>query len=1684
MSKLLKQCFKTFLSKPGFLFTIAISFFAITFISSASLTLLSSISTSINDVNSKSGAAELTINNLNNLKNTVLVPDFDSSVNNRSNYQPKIVKTVAIDMNQLDIDNWSNYIVTDEQKFNFLRYFPFKRNQLIPHKDKKQFSSNKDDNQKYVNIPGELIQMVGNPLLNIALNTNNASYGCSISFFNPFENKLLSDPRNFLFRYNPSEKQASCLGFFKNGNIQKEIEISGQFTAYKNPQINADAIFDDGTISPNSLYRDQPNSLFSGTYNINNKQLAMNDWKANDSVPVVDINYDLIKNARYNFYNLVEYFLNSLQILETPPLDKYEPYLRVQDGYQFEFLLSNDKDETDVKFRTFLETNDPNNILLQPLVLDEFNLFGMSKDKYDQLDQQSKTNVDKNIESSIRQYANKLSQEWNTQKHNWIISELTTYLNSNSNIDWTFENEYYYQSENNKQELLFVPKNGNNVNKLVMVNGIDLPYKETKNEIDEFLKKKDKPLTLNDVKQFLKILLSFSFPKNYKNKAKFIENTQNCINLIESKRTKSLDDFSMSGDWKEWVYRYGGNFAINNNDPFSVSFSFKENEGFTSLWNSVTIKKIDFTNFFVVISDSYFEKNKKKYLPTKSNTTISLDDNKQFPLYSMNDILSGNTDINFFDINDPNAYFDKLPDEYKIKFFNHQFIIIGSGVSADYAYPIVSIQSPIPNPENQGIVYTTQSLYNNILKFNNLPVTTSNIAINVLSNSDQNLINNIKLFANEKFGNENIFNVVDTSNSDNLSSLRYSLPKMIQSIIVVIAIFISVLLFVILLYASYMLINIIIDKLNKIIAICRAQGFSNTKIAFNIALPLVLLVGFIGGLAYLLTFFLTPYVIGIFSNLWFLPIMQSNFIWYILLGSIGIPMVIAAAIVFSIVYIKYRKPILDNLNDTENVKSNGLSNILRSNGLKIKPIWKYRTSLFLSRSSKLFILMLLMSFTFGFCVASFTTNINSQYAVTLNNNAKQYSYSLDLVSPQENTGLYKQTTYDKTGITDTKKGINVSDVYLTPNDPYGAMMKKEYLIENNGQQTWVNEQQLNGQKALDIKVTPSDLFALRDNNGNILDFDPNQSGIQKEYYTNIVLPSYNIYELMQDSANILFDSVLSIFLLDIDVATIGNIWENIVKPLLPQKISYQMENNLNDFKKEIVYEYGSKFEKFIEKKNGKYDINNFKIDPKKTIHTDIGGNSYNIFRYNDEYLLFLGSLFGNKKLIKNDIKLTIGTMVPVDDDINQNNGFDETYTWATSSYIKIGKNKFDNKIKIIGIKNNSNFIKLFNENNEKINLSSLKGNEIIINSGTSLKYGLSKGDEFEISIDNDYFSSSKKITKYLHDNFNNKSQILKLRVKDISNDPIGETFYSSQNNVNNWTNLSKGDFISSVYMNHYMPNVNSAVKTISLADYQKDNPSYIPFNGVFTNKDNLDIGNKAILLTSNTGFYSSFFKISEANPLSYFDPRSFASFFATRSCQDIFDFLNINNYNALVNDIEKTMNNSAIIKNWLKYEFNDVQMLTNLNSVNSMQLTDELFTITNQLINVVNLLVLSIFLPTLIAATIICIIGIIDLTKKQIGVLRLLGYTSAKITRTILYIFIPTIALSGCLGLGILFAILYICRNILFNLTSIFVAASINGWILGMGFVILLLLLTFVSIVSYLILKRNKYSQVIKSSFH
>ncbi len=55
-----------------------------------------------------------------------------------------------------------------------------------------------------------------------------------------------------------------------------------------------------------------------------------------------------------------------------------------------------------------------------------------------------------------------------------------------------------------------------------------------------------------------------------------------------------------------------------------------------------------------------------------------------------------------------------LSDDYKIQYKGNDFLIGGTGLSPDYAFPIVNATAPIPNPKNQAVVYINKSAFKSL----------------------------------------------------------------------------------------------------------------------------------------------------------------------------------------------------------------------------------------------------------------------------------------------------------------------------------------------------------------------------------------------------------------------------------------------------------------------------------------------------------------------------------------------------------------------------------------------------------------------------------------------------------------------------------------------------------------------------------------------------------------------------------------------------------------------------------------------------------------------------------------------------------------------------------------------------------------------------------------------------------
>lgn len=145
----------------------------------------------------------------------------------------------------------------------------------------------------------------------------------------------------------------------------------------------------------------------------------------------------------------------------------------------------------------------------------------------------------------------------------------------------------------------------------------------------------------------------------------------------------------------------------------------------------------------------------------------------------------------------------------------------------------------------------------------------------------------------------------------------------------------------------------------------------------------------------------------------------------------------------------------------------------------------------------------------------------------------------------------------------------------------------------------------------------------------------------------------------------------------------------------------------------------------------------------------------------------------------------------------------------------------------------------------------------------------------------------------------------------------------------------------------------------------------------------------------------------------------------------------------------------------------DKQMTVNLANIEQKVIINQLFEHSIYLVDTICLIILMICLPIVILCIAAYIFGIINLIKKQISVLYLLGYKKTKITKNIFFfLFLPIILASYFLSFILMFPLMLMQQNVLFYISSIFISLNINFVIIisQLSILIILLIIAMISI--------------------
>ncbi|MDE5775118.1 MAG: ABC transporter permease, partial [Malacoplasma sp.] len=565
--------------------------------------------------------------------------------------------------------------------------------------------------------------------------------------------------------------------------------------------------------------------------------------------------------------------------------------------------------------------------------------------------------------------------------------------------------------------------------------------------------------------------------------------------------------------------------------------------------------------------------------------------------------------------------------KYLLTINSIDFLIIGTGMSFENSYPIVSAQNLIPNTKIESVVYVDDIGYRSLLLSNSQASQSYYYAINFINNyAGVDQINKVV----EKYMNK-AYSSFDESDSNNLLTARITYPNTIQKYIELATTILVIVLVIIGVYLAYLLIKIYIEKNQVSLAIAKANGLSTFKI--SVALSTF---GFIvsvtsGTIAYLLALFSQSLFLNILDSYWFISIVPHNFSIFGLLG--GALLIYFAFFLFVLIGVwnTFRNPINELLTKSSDLKINKLLYLMKSRKIPLLALTKFRISLSLSKLTRFFLFIILCSI--GLSIISVGVAIPRKFEFsqkeTLAN--KKYDYRYNLQTPSEQSGLYKIQNYAELGTTDKKNGIY--DIYTTS----------------------MNIQVVNPYTVL-LNDDP-DYMALRNFDGSIKLFNG-----EKRYFSNFLLPSYSGTKQFSTDLDFFRNVVVSKWLVDFEISIAGiyiNAW-SYVSQSFPGDLISKINALSNNFVSSILEvpelkKINDEKNYIIKRANGDYVINaEVVIDLSNITQTQT-------IRFTNDFLTFIGMVYGNESLSSKDAKIAFG-IVPFRD-LDEKTSKTETYTY-------------------------------------------------------------------------------------------------------------------------------------------------------------------------------------------------------------------------------------------------------------------------------------------------------------------------------------------------------------------------------------------------------------------------------------
>ncbi|MCV3754161.1 ABC transporter permease [Ureaplasma zalophigenitalium] len=371
-------------------------------------------------------------------------------------------------------------------------------------------------------------------------------------------------------------------------------------------------------------------------------------------------------------------------------------------------------------------------------------------------------------------------------------------------------------------------------------------------------------------------------------------------------------------------------------------------------------------------------------------------------------------------------YFNSISDDFKVYIDTTPYLIIKTGLTPNYMFPIINFSSLIPNPAKEALIYVNNNGFERTFDgFRSNPVE-KNLYIR-LNTRDEGLIKQFTLDLNKWIVANEVMSwpsqidaaymAEDTNNKITPAPLRLVFVRKITTTIQTFSSLITLLILALSIFVIVIIVNRFIAQNKIIIGNMMANGVNRWKIIASFLTIGIIPCLFMGIIAFISAHFSQSFAIDLLKDYWMVPTETIAFNFGELITVIIIPFLIFATIVSLMVWKLTNKNATDLMRGIETNKVSWFVRLLTKRPARENMgFTRYAFILSFSSLSRVILLSLMIMFSFGLIL--FVTNTRSKIVDSMNSSltTKRYRFAIEFNSPTKQSGQFHSVWSDKLGV--------------------------------------------------------------------------------------------------------------------------------------------------------------------------------------------------------------------------------------------------------------------------------------------------------------------------------------------------------------------------------------------------------------------------------------------------------------------------------------------------------------------------------------------------------------------------------------------------------------------------------------------------------------------------------------------